>query len=152
MNTKIYLLKDIEKVGIAGEIITVSVGYAQNYVIPRKLGLVVTTSNEEFFKKRAKTIENRKEVIESATSMLSEQIKNTMLTLAKKTHDNNRLYAAVNPSDVVELLAEKNIKVSKSQVVFDKAIKEIGSYPVTIRLSSKLQPQLTLKIVALPAQ
>ena len=146
---KVYLLKDIEKVGIAGEIINVSEGYAKNFLLHRKLALEVSTSNAEFFKKRAKTIENRKEAIESATSMLSEQIKSIHLTLKKKIHDDNRLYAAVNPADVVDLLSEKNIKVTKSQVIFNKSIKEVGTYPVTIKLSSKLQPQLTLKVVGL---
>lgn len=146
---KVYLLKDIEKVGIAGELLNVNDGYAKNFLLPRKLAVVVTDSNLEFFAKRAKTVEQRKEVIETATSMLSEQIKGLVLTLAKKVHDNNRLYAAINPADVVELLAAKNIKISKSQVIFEKSIKEAGSHMVTIKLSSKLQPQLTLKITPL---
>lgn len=146
---KVYLLKDIEKVGIAGEILNVTDGYAQNFLFPRKLALVVNSGNAEFFQKRAKTIEHRKEVIESATSMLSEQIKAVTLTLSKKLHDDKRLYAAINPMEIVDLLAEKNIKISKSQVIFDKSIKEAGTYTVTIKLSSKLQPQLTLKVVGL---
>ncbi|MBI2345083.1 50S ribosomal protein L9 [Candidatus Dependentiae bacterium] len=146
---KVYLLKDIEKVGIAGEIITVSDGYAKNFLLPRKLGLEVTGSNADFFQKRAKTIEHRKEVIESVTSMLSEQIKNLSFTIKKKLHDNNKLYASINPADIVDLLATKNIKISKSQVIFDKSIKEAGTYPITIKLSSKLQPQMTLKVVGL---
>ena len=146
---KVYLLKDIAKIGIAGEIISVSDGYAKNYLLPRKLGVEVTGSNTDFFQKRAKTIEHRKEVIESVTSMLSEQIKNLNLTIKKKMHDNNKLYASINASDVVDLLAEKSIKVSKSQIIFNKTIKEAGSYPVTIKLSSKLQPQMTLKVVGL---
>lgn len=146
---KVYLLKDIEKIGIAGEILNVTDGYAKNYLFPRKLAVVVTDANLQFFAKRAKTVEQRKEVIETATSMLSEQIKGLVLTLQRKLHDNNRLYAAIHQSDIVDLLAEKNIKVSKSQVIFDKSIKESGSHLVTIKLSSKLQPQLTLKITGL---
>lgn len=146
---KVYLLKDIQKVGMAGEIITVSDGYAKNFIFPRKLGVEVTGSNNEFFQKRAKTIEHRKEVIESVTSMLSEQIKNLSLTIKKKMHDDNKLYASINPSDIVDLLAEKNIKVSKSQIIFDKSIKEAGTHLVTIKLSSKLQPQMTLKVIGL---
>lgn len=146
---KVYLLKDIEKVGIAGEIITISDGYAKNFILPRKLGVEVKGSNTDFFQKRAKTIEHRKEVIATATSMLSEQIKNITITIKKKLHDDKKLYASVNPSDVVELLAEKNIKISKSQVVFEKSIKETGTYSVTIKLSSKLQPQMTLKVIGL---
>jgi large subunit ribosomal protein L9 len=149
---KVYLLKNIEKVGIAGEILTVSEGYAQNFLFPRKLAMKVTDGNEKFFEKRAKTIEHRKEVIASETSMLAERIKDLTVTIKKKIHDDNRLYAAVNPSDIVELLAELEVKVSKSQVIFDKAIKTAGTHTITIKLSSKLQPQMTVKIVGLDAK
>ena len=146
---KVYLLKSIEKIGIAGEIITVSEGYAQNYLFPRKMAMKVTDGNQKFFEGRAKIVEHRKEVIETETSMLSERIKDVVITLKKKTHDDNRLYASVNPSDIVEALAAQQIKISKSQVVFDKAIKTAGTHTVTIKLSSKLQPQMTIKIVGL---
>lgn len=146
---KVYLLKSVEKVGIAGEILNVSEGYAQNFLFPRKLAMKVTDGNLKFFEGRAKVVENRKEVIETETSMLSERIKDLVITLKKKIHDDNRLYAAVNPVDVVEALALQQIKISKSQVVFDKSIKAVGSYPVTIKLSSKLKPQMTVKVVGL---
>ena len=146
---KVYLLQSIEKVGIAGEILNVSEGYAQNFLFPRKLALKVTDGNKEFFEKKAKTVEHRKEVIETETSMLSERIKDLVITLKKKIHDDNRLYASINPTDIVEALAAQQIKISKSQVIFDKSIKAVGSHQVTIKLSSKLQPQITVKVIGL---
>ncbi len=146
---KVYLLQSIEKVGIAGEILNVSEGYAQNFLLPKKLAVKVTDGNEKFFEKKAKTVENRKAVIESETSLLSERIKDIVITLKKKTHDDDRLYASVNPSDIVDALAAQQIKISKSQVIFDKAIKVAGNHLVTIKLSSKLQPQITVKVIGL---
>ncbi|NBV40809.1 hypothetical protein EBR77_03105 [bacterium] len=70
------------------------------------------------------------------------------LVLKRKTHDDGKLYASVNPADVVDLLAAKGIKVGKSQIIFDKAIKTTGTYQVTVKLSSKLQPQVTLQVSA----
>ena len=67
---KVYLLQSIEKVGIAGEILNVSEGYAQNFLLPKKLAVKVTDGNEKFFEKKSKTVENRKAVIESETSLL----------------------------------------------------------------------------------
>ncbi|HSW75635.1 MAG TPA: 50S ribosomal protein L9 [Candidatus Saccharimonadales bacterium] len=146
---KIYLLKSIEKVGIAGEIIKVSDGYAKNFIFPQKLGVQVNESNAAFYEKKAKSIDQRKEAIESVTSMLAEQIKALRLTIKRKTHDDNRLYAAISAGDVVDLLAEHNVKVAKSQIIFDKSIKTTGSHLVTVKLSSKLQPQFSLKVSGL---
>jgi len=146
---KVYLLKSIEKVGIAGEIIKVSTGYAQNFLFPKKLGVEVTEGNAAFYEKKAKSIDQRKEIIESVTSILAEEIKALRLSIKKKTHDDDRLYAAISAGDIVELLEAHNVKVSKSQIVFDKSIKTIGSHVVTVKLSSKLQPQFVVKVTAL---
>ncbi len=148
ISMKVFLLKDVEKVGMAGEIIKVSDGFGKNFIIPNKLGVVVTPENESFYQKRIKTIEHRKEVISSKTSMLAEKISSTTLLLKKKMHENEKLYGAVAQNEVVELLAAKGISVSKSQVEFDKSIKSKGTYSVTIKLSSRLKPAVTLKVVA----
>lgn len=144
---KVFLLKDIEKVGMSGEIIKVNDGYAKNFLFPRKLAVEVTADNESFFKNRIKQIEHRNEVIETKTSMLAEKIKSVKLTLARKVHDNGELYGKINASEIVDLLAQKGIVVSKSQVHFDKSIKTQGKHEVTIKLSSRLQPTLTLTVV-----
>lgn len=144
---RVYLLKDIEKIGIAGEIIKVSDGYADNFLIPKKLAVRITPVNEQYYAARVKTVEKRKDVIASKTSMLAEKIKSITLTLKRKVHDDNRLYGSVSESEVVDLLAPQGISISKSQVVFDKSIKAKGTFPVTIKLSSSLKPQLTLKVV-----
>jgi large subunit ribosomal protein L9 len=144
---RVFLRKDVERVGLAGEIIKVTDGFAMNYLIPQGLGIIVTEKNESQFKNRAKVIEHRKEVLSSQTSMRAEKIKSTELVLKRKIHDDNKLYGSISAGEVVDLLAAKGISVSKSQVHFDKSIKESGNHLVTIKLSSKLQPQLTLKIV-----
>lgn len=145
---KVYLLKNVERVGIAGEILKVADGFAQNFLFPNKLAVQVTPSNEKFYSSKIKNIENRKEVIATATSMLAEKIKSTSLVLKRKTHDTGKLYASIAHSEVADLLTEKGIAVSKSQVHFDKTIKSTGSYDVIIKLSSRLQPVVKLKVVS----
>jgi large subunit ribosomal protein L9 len=145
---KIYLLKDIEGVGIAGEIVKVKEGYADNFLLPRKMGIKVTTKNAPFYEERAKHIEHRKDVISSKTSMLAEKIKTMKLTIKRKMHDDGKLYASVNPAEVADLLAKAGVNVSKSQVKIDKAIKEKGNFDVTIKLTSQLQTKVQLKVIS----
>lgn len=146
---KVYLLKDVEKVGFAGEILKVKDGFAKNFLFPRNLGVEITAKNHSFYEGKIKNVEHRKEALSSETSMLSEKINKLYVTLKKKVHDDKKLYAAISPSEVVELLKKENIKVSKSQVKFEKSIKTLGDHKVIIKLSSKLQPKLTLKVTSL---
>lgn len=145
---KVFLLKDVPSVGMAGEMLKVSDGYAMNYLLPKKLAVEINTQNEAFYKSREKQVEHRKEVISSKTSMLAEKINSIKLTLKRKMHDDGKLYGSVNSLEIVEALAEKGVSISKSQVEFDKSIKEKGSYDIIIKLSSKLKS--TVKVTILP--
>jgi large subunit ribosomal protein L9 len=145
---KVFLKKDVEKVGMAGEIVKVGDGFARNYLIPHQVAVEITSENEAFYQGRLKQIENRKEVVASKTSMLAERIGGLKLTLKRKMHDDGKLYGAVNENEIVDLLAEKGISVAKNQVLIDKSIKSKGIYKITIKLTVSLQPQVTLQVVA----
>ena len=145
---KVYLRKDVERIGIQGEIVKVSDGFAKNFLFPKKLAVLITPKNEPFYSSRQKKVDHRKESIFSQSSMLSEKIKSTQLTLKRKMHDGERLYGSISPVEVVDALAQKGIKVAKNQIIFDKSIKEKGSYDITIKLSSRLQPKLKLTVSA----
>lgn len=145
---KVYLTKDIEKVGLSGEIVKVTDGFGRNFIIARGLGIEVTDKNEQFYQNKSRTIEHRKEVIESKTSILAEKIKNLKVTIKRKMHDDGKLYGSISPVEIVDALHEHSISLSKSQVIFKKAVKEKGLHKVTIKLTTSLQPELSLNIIA----
>ena len=136
--------------GCAGEIVKVADGFAHNFLIARKFGLEVTEKNEKSFEKKMRVVEQRNEVIATQTSLRAERIKSIKLTLKRKTHDDGKLYGSVSSGEVVDLLAEKGESVGKSQIEFDggKLIKATGTYEITVKLSSKLQPKIKLSVVA----
>lgn len=146
---RVFLKKDVTKIGFAGEIVNVSEGYASNFLIPQKLGVLVTSLNESGLSKKVKEVVNRKEAVKTKTSMLAEKIKNIKLTIKTKVHDDNKLYGSISAADIVDLLSKEGVSVSKSQVIFDSHIKSVGTFEVTIKLSNSLQPKLTLKVQSL---
>ena len=145
---KVYLLKSIENVGAEHEIVKVSDGYGDNYLLPRKLAIKITPENEALYLKKVKVVEHRKEVISSKTSLLAEKIKSLKLTLKRKMHDDGKLYASVNANEIVDLLAKEGVAVARNQVIMEKAIKEKGLFDVVVKLTSQLQPKIQLKVIA----
>lgn len=145
---RIFLLKDIENIGMAGEIVKVEDGFGRNYLLPRNLGQEVTSKNEQQFAHRIRKIEHRKEVIASKTSMLAEKIKSLKLQMKRKAHDKSKLFGSISSHEIVDLLAEKGISITKNQVDFGgKSIKTTGNHTITVKLSSKLQPSFSLTII-----
>jgi len=144
---QVFMLKDVENVGMAGQIIKVSDGYATNFLLPRKLATKVTAEGMSFYKVKEKKAEVDKKVLNSKAAMLAERICNMHITMKKKVHNENKLYGAISSDEIVELLKDKEISVNKKQVDFAKAIKTTGEHKVIIKLSSKLKPEFTLKVI-----
>lgn len=144
----VYMLKDVENIGIAGQIVKVSDGYATNFLIPRKLAIKITDESLSFYKGKAVKQKVDFQVLSSKAAMLAERIKALHLTIKERTHDDGKLYGSVGADEIVELLKAKEIMVNKKQIEFEKSIRNIGEHKVTIKLSSKLKPQFTLKVVA----
>ena len=146
---QVYMLKDVERVGVAGSMITVSEGYAVNFLVPRKLAVIISDANREFYKNKKIKEQVTAEILSSKVAMLAERIKALHLSIKERVHDDGKLYGAVGADEIVALLKQKDITIDRKQVVFDKSVKFVGEHKVTIRLSSKLQPQLSLKVEAL---
>jgi len=143
---KVFLRKDVEKIGMAGEILKVNDGFARNFLLPRNLAVEITGNNESHFLKQVKNVVKRKEVIESKTSMLAERIKRMNVALKRKLHDDGKLYGAINATEIVEALGKEGVSLSKNQVIFGKSIKSKGTFEVTIKLTSRLKPILKVTI------
>jgi large subunit ribosomal protein L9 len=143
---KVYMLKDVENIGIAGQVVKVKEGHALNYLLPRKLAVKVTAKNEAFLAEKSKRAEVAAEAIKSKMGMLAERIKNMKFGIKKKVHDDGKLYGAVAADDIVALLQSKDVTINKKQVVFNKSVRSTCEHKVAIKLSSKLQPEITLTV------
>ncbi len=149
---KVFMLKDVEKVGMAGQVVKVTDGYAINFLIPRRLAKKVGKNEKEFFVKRSDNIKLNVQTLNSKVAMLAERIKNMHLVIKERVHDNGKLYGAVGADEVVVLLKKKDININRKQVEFKKTIKTVGEHKVIVKLSSKLKPELTLKVVSLEGE
>lgn len=143
---KVFLRKDVEKVGFAGEIVNVKEGYFRNFLAPRDLAVEITAENEQIYKDKIKKVENRKEALATETSMLAEKIKSLRVVVKRKMHDDGKLYGAINAGEIADALAAKGVNITKSKVLINKSIKTKGTHEVIIKLTSRLQPVLTVEV------
>lgn len=145
---QVYMLKDVERVGRAGQIITVSDGYAKNFLFPQKSAVEVNEGNRAFYEQKKLKEKVTAEMISSKAALLAERIKELKISVKEKVHDDGKLYGSVGADEIVMLLKKHEVSVERKQVEFPKAIKAIGEHKVAIKLSAKLRPEFTLIVEA----
>ena len=129
---EIILLKDVEKLGLRGEVVDVKRGYARNYLLPRRLAEVATPGKVAELKRiEAQRARHEARSAEQATE-IAELLGKTVLRFEVKAGPTGALFGSVTPTDVAdEIWRARKVRVDRRKIGID-TIKRIGRYTVPI--------------------
>ena len=142
----IILLESLNKLGKAGEIVTVKDGFAKNYLIPEKKAIIANKKNKADLENRITQINsnNDKKIVEA--NEIKEKLDQKKISIAMEANDDGSLYGAVSQKSVSESIYSLfEIKISPDAVVLDP-IKEIGETEIQVILYEDIKAILHLEI------
>jgi len=144
---KIILKKDVEKLGKAGDVVSVKDGYGRNYLIPQGLGIGATRSNMKIVDELKSNEDRKAKKAETAAKNLAKKLKDISVTAAVKTGEDDKLFGAVTAQIIAELIAEKGIEVNKHDILLEEPIKELGVYDVPVKLGAGVKAEIKVWVV-----
>ncbi len=144
---KVILLKDIEALGSAGEVVEVKNGYGRNFLIPRNEALVATAANMAQFKSRRKQQETLAERDRRAAEALAKKLETESITAQVKVGEEDRLFGSVTSQNIAELLNEKGYEIDRRAIHLEDPIRELGVYNVEVRLYPEVVAAVKLWVV-----
>jgi large subunit ribosomal protein L9 len=144
---QIILLKDVEKLGLRGDVVDVARGYARNYLLPRRLAEVATPARvAEVQRVEAQRAQHEARSAEQAQD-IAEILGKTVLTFEVKSGPTGSLFGSVTPSDVVdEIWRTRKIRVDKRKIGTDP-IKRIGRYSIPIEVFEGVDVEVKTLVV-----
>jgi len=130
----VILLKDVEKVGLRGDVVSVARGYARNFLFPRQLAEEATKERvAELQKRDAQRARHEAKTAEEAQA-IAQKLGSTELRFEVKAGPTGSLFGSVTPTDIADQLWEtQKIRVDRRKIGTD-TIKRIGRYSVPITL------------------
>ncbi len=139
---EIILLKEVEKIGKAGEVLKVSDGFARNFLIPKGLAVVSTVKNLKRIEHQNQIKEKEAQKEKKEAEELANKIKGLSCTVAVETNENDNLYGSVTEGDISQALEVEGYKIDKKNIILEKPIEELGIFDIEI----KLHPEVATKI------
>ena len=143
---EIILIKDMEKLGYANDIVNVKPGYANNYLIPQGFAKAATASAKKVLAENLKQRAHKDAKILADAQALAETIQNLPLTLTAKAEE-GKLFGTITAADLAEALAEKGITVDRKAIAVD-AVKTVGEYIATAKLHREVKAEIKFSVVA----
>ena len=148
MQVEVMLMDDVKKLGKSGQVVKVAAGYARNFLFPKGLAAVAAEAAKRRLKKlelerAARAAEEKKAALEVA-----KKLEKLEITVSAHTTDGKKLYGSVGVSDIL-LAIEQNrgIKIERSQLELDDALKEVGEYNPSIDLGHGVIVKFKITII-----
>ena len=143
---QVILLERVEKLGQMGDEVRVKPGFARNYLLPKKKALRATKANREYFQTQKSQLEARNLERKSEAEKIAKKLEGKTFALIRQAGDRGQLYGSVSPRDIADVITADGISVSRNQVPVDKAIKNIGLFPIAIVLHPEVRVTVTLNV------
>ncbi|HJC78004.1 MAG: 50S ribosomal protein L9 [Bacteroidales bacterium 55_9] len=143
---EVILIKDVEKLGYANDIVNVKPGYANNYLIPQGYAKAATASARKVLAENLKQRAHKDAKILADAQALAEKLANLPLTITVKAEE-GKIFGSVTSADIAEALAAKDITVDRKAISVD-SIKTVGEYEATVKLHREVKATVKLSVVA----
>ena len=144
---EVILLKDVEKVGLRGEVVNVARGYARNFLLPRQLAEPATAGrvaelsrlDEQRARHEARSVEHAREI--------ADVLGKTVLRFNVKSGPTGVLFGSVTTTDIAdELWRARKIRVDRKKIDVD-SIKRIGRYSIPIQVFEDVAVEVKTLVV-----
>jgi len=144
---EVILLSDVDHVGLRGDVVSVSRGYARNYLLPRQLAEEATPARVAELQKRDTLRARHEAKTADQAQEIAQALSQTVLRFEVKAGPTGSLFGSVTPTDIAdELWSAKKIRVDRRKIETDP-IKRIGRYEVPIGLYEDVRVEVKTEVI-----
>ena len=145
---EVILLKDVEKVGLRGDVVAVSRGYMRNYLGPRKLAQEATPARvSELEKVDAHRARHEAQSFDDAQK-IAEALGKAELRFDVNAGPQGQLFGSVTATDVADEIWEKlKIRVDRRKIDLPDPIKRIGRYAIPVEIFTDVSAEVRTLVV-----
>ncbi len=144
---KILLKKDIDNLGLKGEVKEAKPGFFYNYLLPKGLAEIATKKVMERIEEKEKTLSRKKKAQTAKIEKIAQRLKGTEIKIEKAATKKKLLYAQVKPEEIIRAIREQEkIKLKPQMVNLPKAVKKIGEFEIFLKLDPETEIKLKLTV------
>lgn len=149
MKVKVILKEDIKGVGKKDDIVEVKDGFANNYILNTKKGVLATPENLKKLQDKA----NKKEKEHNKALKEAEELKKVLesktLELKIKAGKSGKVFGSIGSKEVADLIKEKlNVEIDKKKIVSNTSrLKDVGLHIVEIKLYSNVKANVKIEVI-----
>ena len=144
---RVILKQDVHKLGVEGDLVEVSDGYARNFLFPRNLAAEGTPERLREWQEKKDAKKKRDARLESEARELKKKLSGRAVRVKASTGEKGKLFGSVTAADVAEYIAaQHSVELEKRNIRMPQAVKQVGSYPFFVRFYPGIEAEMLLVV------
>lgn len=139
---KVMLVKDVYKLGRAGDIKKVADGFGRNFLLPQGLAVLATAGAIKQSEKIRAQAEVKRAELNNELKDLASQVGGVVLNFSAKAGETGKLYGSITTQDVATAIQEQTRYEVRKQQIDMQPIRNLGEYKARVRLTMDLVPEV----------
>ena len=145
----VILIKDVDNLGGANEVVKVRNGYARNYLIPQKFAIEASPSNMKQLDEKRKQLKKKEDQMLAAINEVIAKLKDGALKLGAKTGTSGKIFGSITSLQISRAIREqKGYEIDRRKISIADEVKELGSYKATIDFGNGKTTEVEFEVVA----
>jgi len=145
---EVILREHVDNLGRRGEVVKVADGYARNYLLPRKLALLLTDGNKQRIERERGKFEAREQEEKKVAEAIAARLAGVEIQIARKVGETEVLFGSVTSADIADALGAKGVEIDRRKLSLREPIKKLGEFDVPLRLHAEVTILVKVKVVA----
>ena len=130
---QVILVKDMDNLGAAHEVVTVKPGYARNYLIPMKYAIEASSSNLKMIAEKNKLKAKKEAALLSEINKVADVLKQSPVRIGAKTGTSGKIFGSVTPIQIARAIREqKGYEIDRKRITILDEVKETGVFKAQI--------------------
>ena len=144
---KVILLKDVKSQGRKDDIINVSDGYANNYLIKNNLVVAYTETSKKILYKQIQIRNDEEAKIVANLTEIKNKLNDKIIEFKVKTGKDDRVFGTVSSKQISDKINELGYDIDKKCILIDTPLSSLGTYKVKIKLHKKVEFNINIKLI-----
>lgn len=145
---QVILIKDIDNLGSANEVVKVRPGYARNYLIPQKFAVEASPSNLKVAQEKDKVKNKREQALLAEIAKVAEVLKASPVKVGAKTGTSGKIFGSVTSIQIARAIKEqKGYEIDRKRIAITEEVKEVGTHKATIDFGNSNVIELDFEVV-----
>lgn len=144
---EVILKQDVKNLGYKDDVVNVKPGYGRNFLIPKNMASMATTSTKKMLTETVKQRAFKEQKIKAAAESTAAKLKDMIVKVGAKVGESGKIFGSVTSVQIADAIKKLGYDVDRKNIHLGEDVKTIGTYTADVRFHKDVTGTISFEVI-----